>query len=91
MTGGPIFALLSLLLIGCADPEPVGLGDCSDICREVVDQCALPTWPTRAGCLDGCLLNAARGGDITSQRQCVELAECDLFALVECEHAFGPR
>ncbi len=79
------------LALGCGEPESEALGDCSAICTTVVDTCALPSWPSRQSCLDACTANAELGADIPSQRQCVELSECDLFALVECEHAFGPR
>lgn len=79
------------IAVGCAEPEPESLGDCTDTCRVVVDDCALPSWPDRQSCVDACVAGAASGADVESQKLCVELAECDLFALVECEHAFGPR
>jgi len=83
--------VVAIGLAGCVEPPPEALDDCRAMCDVTVVDCALPTWPSRDSCVDGCLGNAEAGADIESQKLCVELSECDLFALVECEHAYGPR
>ena len=62
---------------------------CTATCNSLVVDCRLPTFPSEDSCIDGCLAGAREGADVESQQLCVELAECDLFVLVECDHDFG--
>ena len=39
--------------------------------------------------MQGCLYDVSQGGDPIAQLPCIEAAECDEFAVVECEHEFG--
>lgn len=89
-------ALASLVLcvaaIGACDPQdPAHAEACGATCEVLVDDCEVASYPDRQSCYDGCLAGARQGADVESQQACVELAECDLFALVECDHDFGAR
>jgi hypothetical protein len=63
---------------------------CEDLCAELVGSCNYEAFPSIESCLQGCLYDAQElGADVVSEFTCVEQAACDLFAIVECEHAYG--
>lgn len=62
---------------------------CTAICEQVVGTCDLASWPSYDSCFEGCVASDEAGADLASQQRCVELAACDLFAIVECERDFG--
>lgn len=73
-------------------PEPATLDPaCAPLCNHLVEDCALSSFPSVSSCVDGCAASDQSGGDIQTQWTCVQLAGCDLFEIVECEHDFGPR
>jgi len=78
-----------LLWIACADPEPAD-ADCERLCDELVDRCDLQSFPDRSSCADGCAYARRRGVDVAAQADCTEAAQCDLFAIVACEHDASP-
>lgn len=81
-----------VVVAACVAPPtaPAEDAECYAICDVVVDECELPTWPSYDSCLDGCLASGDAGADLASHQRCVELSNCDLFFIVECEHDFGP-
>jgi hypothetical protein len=67
-------------------------GPCSDMCHELADRCDYAAYPSFSSCYDGCVYSQSeRGADITAQNECVQAADCDTFAIVECEHANGAQ
>lgn len=63
---------------------------CDDLCAELVGSCDYAAFPDLDSCLQGCLYNAEElGADVVGEFTCVQQASCDLFAIVECEHAYG--
>ena len=81
----------SLALAGCSGGGSSAAldGPCGDMCRELVQDCSYAAFPTVESCYEGCLWADENGGQITEQQACVEQAECNTFAIVECEHAYG--
>ncbi|MBX2803683.1 MAG: hypothetical protein KTR31_38760 [Myxococcales bacterium] len=83
------FALLCVSCVPEEDLDEQAVEDCSELCYELVVVCDVASYPDEASCQAGCLSGSDQGADTESQRACVGLAECDLFALLECEHDFG--
>lgn len=72
------------LLAACGQYED---SVCNQLCTELINQCGYEAFPSNDSCLQGCLYDADQGADIQGQLDCVEAAECDTFAIVECQHA----
>lgn len=82
-------SLLLLLLAACVGgPEPLDPA-CVDTCEVLVGTCGIEAFPDLGSCQEGCRYAAQEGADVTSYAQCVDLAACDTFALISCEHDFG--
>ena len=81
----------ALLLAGSACvAAPDGAAEqCSEMCSSLVLDCGFAAYPSVASCEQGCLYNAGLGAFVGAQQVCVELAACDPFAVMECEHAYG--
>lgn len=82
-------ALLWILGSGCQEPDP-NQETCEELCDQLVDTCQYAAFPDAGSCVQGCLYNASLGGDVEGQLDCVFFAQCDTFAIVECEHQHGP-
>jgi hypothetical protein len=82
-------ALLMVAAIGCAEPDPDQI-TCEELCDQLVTTCAYAAFPDVGSCVQGCLYSASVGGDVEGQLDCVFLAQCDTFEIVECEHQYGP-
>ncbi len=80
--------VLALLLAACG-PDRSANTACDEICDELVLRCGYEAFPSYDSCTQGCSYNAEQGADVDGQLDCVVGAECDTFAIVECEHAFG--
>jgi len=78
-----------LLLCGCAERSAAEVGTCEAICTELVVACEYGAFPTMRSCMEGCGYNYGQGADIDAHRACVTAAQCDTFAIVECENAYG--
>ena len=78
--------LLALLLSACGGGEAEREHACDALCDELVMSCGYTAYPTLESCSQGCLWEAESGKDIGAQFQCVSEAECDTFAILECEH-----
>jgi len=81
--------LLLALLLGCVSEADAVDPSCVDACDELVGTCGVEAFPDAASCLDGCRYAIQEGADLPSYASCVDLAGCDPFALVACEHDFG--
>jgi len=82
-------SLLMLLLAACVGgPEPLEPA-CVDTCEILVGTCGVEAFPDLGSCQEGCRYASQEGADVVSYAQCVDLAACDTFALISCEHDFG--
>ncbi|MBX2803231.1 MAG: hypothetical protein KTR31_36460 [Myxococcales bacterium] len=83
--------LFSTLVVAACTTSTLDANDrsCAELCDELVVVCAYEAFPTRESCEQGCRYNADQGANVPGQLVCVELAECDPFLIVECEHDFG--
>lgn len=77
-----------LFLLACFQKESE-YGLCEDICKEVYSTCQFEAYPTFESCLEGCVYNDEKGADIEGQYECFQEAECDTFAIIECENQYG--
>jgi hypothetical protein len=79
--------MLSLVaVIGCTETEETV---CDGLCRELVQSCGYAAYPSLDSCRQGCEYAAEQGADIVGEEECIINAECDTFAIVECEHVYG--
>lgn len=78
--------MLLIAFLGCT-PEPATT--CHQMCMEFVETCEYAAYPDVASCEQGCEYENKQGGDVDGEWDCVSQAECDQFALVECENKFG--
>ena len=79
-----------LLLIGCDSQKNTSqYGICADVCEELYQSCSYAAYPSYDSCLAGCAYNEEEGADMESQLSCFQEAECDTFAIIECENQFG--
>ena len=79
---------LLLALAACSRKTPQAKA-CEDLCFELVSHCAYDAFPDYDSCMQGCLYDSGQGGDPVSELPCIQAANCDEFAVVECEHEFG--
>jgi hypothetical protein len=80
--------LVSLLgLLGCG--QQVEEDVCHDLCTNLAGTCGYEAFPDLESCIQGCRWNAEQGADVGGQLLCVQTADCDTFAILECEHAYG--
>ena len=80
-------AVCLLALCACAqEPPPTA---CTTVCDELVDSCEYAAFPTMESCLQGCGYWETEGADVDAYLTCVQDAECNTFAIVECEHEHG--
>ena len=78
--------LLSLLFLGCDDQ---GAPICRTMCQELFQTCNYDAFPTFQSCQEGCMYKQEEGADIEGQLACIQEAECNEFAVIECEHTYG--
>ena len=62
---------------------------CEAMCRELIQICDYAAYPSLESCNQGCTYEADQGADITGQSECILEADCDTFAILECEHEYG--
>ena len=77
----------TMQLVACGDAKSSNA--CASLCDELVGSCHFSAFPDRDSCLNGCGYSAELGSDIPGQRDCIKSADCNTFAVLECEHAFG--
>ena len=77
-----------LFFLACVQQE-ANIGICEDICKEVYSTCLFEAYPSYESCLEGCTYNEEEGSDLEEQLECFLEAECDTFAIIECENQHG--
>jgi hypothetical protein len=83
------FVLLTLMgLTGCSTPAESD-DFCVQLCDELVGTCGVAAYPSLESCTSGCGYESEQGANIGAHLECVRTAECDTFAIVECDHAHG--
>lgn len=75
------------LTVACATEQEKTV--CQKMCSDLVSTCEYDAFPDTTSCVQGCEYNAEAGADVGGQQLCVEAAECDTFAILECELEFG--
>lgn len=83
-----LLSFVAVLMTACVG-DAATEGPCSDLCGELVGECGFTAFPDMGSCLDGCAFDASEGQDVIGQAICVGNAECDTFAVLECENQFG--
>ena len=83
-----VFSLIPLLSCETSKGSPE-YGICADVCEELYQRCAYSAYPSYESCIEGCAYNEEEGADMESQLSCFQEAECDTFAIIECENQHG--
>lgn len=79
-----MMVLLPLLgLVGCETAEKT---NCDYLCEELVYSCAIDAYPDYDSCIQGCLYDTEQGNMPAGKLDCISDAQCDTFALIECEN-----
>ncbi|MDP2315685.1 MAG: hypothetical protein Q8P41_22495 [Pseudomonadota bacterium] len=78
--------LFLLLACGAAAEKET----CESLCDVMYKECEYGAYPSYESCLQGCAYQQSEGGNVEGELVCIEKAECDTFAILECEHKFGP-
>lgn len=76
--------MLLFTLLGCASGGNEDV--CADICMELTVNCAYEAYPNYGSCEQGCLFEADKGEDMAAELECLQEAECDTFAVIDCEN-----
>lgn len=80
--------LLAFFASGCStDQETDEI--CTAMCEELVMTCEYAAYPSYESCVQGCAFSRQQGGNVKREADCVAKAECDTFAIVDCEHKWG--
>ena len=82
-----IFAIIGM--IGCTVDKTDAESTCNDLCNELQGTCGYDAFPDYGSCLEGCAYYQEEGVDIEGQLNCIVEAECDTFAVLECENQYG--
>lgn len=84
------WAVLVLGLVCGCDTAAEEDATCAAMCQELVETCEFTAYPSYESCLQGCAYSRKEGGDMEQESACILKADCDEFAVIECEHAYGP-
>lgn len=83
-------ALLAVSVGACGKGAPAEVEACQALCDELVSACGYAAYPDYDSCLLGCAYDAEQGADVDAERTCIEQAQCDTFAVVDCAREHGP-
>ncbi len=78
---------LAFLFLPACTPE-AEQSTCDQVCEELVMTCEYAAFPDYASCQEGCLYNEERGVNTRGQLKCFTDAQCNTFAVLECEHQY---
>ena len=82
----------SMLLIGvmaCNGEKADVESTCNDLCNELQGTCGYDAYPDYRSCVEGCAYYQEDGVDVEGQLSCIQEAQCDTFAVLECENQYG--
>lgn len=85
----PWKGILLIGVIACATEKATVESACNDLCNELQGTCDYDAFPDYRSCREGCAYYQEEGVDIEEQLSCVQDAECDTFAVLECENQYG--
>ena len=78
------------LVLGCAEVETDDEYEaCVSLCDELVAGCSYDAYPTRESCMSGCADQVNGEAELFELEACILDAECDTFAIVECQNQYG--
>ena len=80
--------LTAFLLVGCTSQSGPA-SPCYSLCQELVQTCDYSAFPSFSSCEEGCVYYQEEGVDVEGQLTCIQEAECDEFAVIECENEYG--
>lgn len=81
--------ILSILLLTSCNTQSGPASPCYNLCQELVQTCSYSAYPSFSSCEEGCLYYQEEGADIEGQLSCIQEAQCDEFAVIECENEYG--
>jgi hypothetical protein len=87
MSTRPVFITVLPLIMACLEPPEQR---CDEVCQELVVRCETEAYPSLDSCQQGCANSWEKGANIDAESSCISDAECNLFEILECEHAYGP-
>ncbi|MFT7519592.1 MAG: hypothetical protein ACI9MC_001734 [Kiritimatiellia bacterium] len=76
------------MMLACGSSEETKTA-CGELCAELVEGCESGAYPDMDSCMNGCALEAEQGANVPEYSTCVEQAECDQFAIVDCQDQHG--
>jgi len=78
------------LALGCTEPETDDEYEaCVSLCDELVASCSYDAYPTTESCMAGCADQVNAEAEVFELEVCILDAECDTFAIIECQNHFG--
>ena len=79
------------LALGCTEPvEDDEYEACVSLCDELVQSCSYDAYPTTESCMAGCADEVNEEVNVFELEACILDAECDTFAIIECQNHAGP-
>lgn len=85
----PWKTILLIGVIACNGEKAAVESACNDLCNELQGTCGYDAYPDYGSCLEGCAYYQEEGVDIEGQLGCIQEAQCDTFAVLECENQYG--
>ena len=82
------YLMLAYMLLAC-NTKTGSSSPCYTLCQELVQTCDYDAFPDFNSCEEGCVYYQDEGVDVQAQLECIQAAECDEFAVIECEHSHG--
>ncbi len=78
------------LLLGCTETVVDDEYEaCVSLCDELVEACSYNAYPTTESCMAGCADQVEDEAELFELEACILDAECDTFAIIECQNHFG--
>lgn len=86
---GALSMVLAVAVSCAAAEKDADYESCSNLCDELIGNCAYDAYPTNESCMAGCADQVNADVDISDLEECIVEAECDTFEIVECQHHLG--
>jgi hypothetical protein len=81
--------LVAIFILASCTTESGPASPCYNLCQELVQTCEYSAYPSFSSCEEGCLYYQEEGANIEEQLTCIQEAECNEFAVIECENEHG--